>query len=414
MTEQPAEKQVLAEVARSFWVSFKSVLAKFRPPRRLKLTREGKYFILITFGVGFVGILTANNLLYVLLGILLSLIVVSGLLSEASLRGLRVTRKLPLRAQVGRPHLVEIEVHNDKQRMPSYAIEVEDLRAGQPADKRCFFLKVSPGSSQVAAYRRVPGRRGLDQHVGFRVATRFPFGFFEKSRELSRTGDLIIYPAVEAVQLPRPFGGHLHLLEGSSVRRGVGDDILGLRTMHDGDDPRDIYWKRSTLFGPKVVLERATEVQSRVHLHLDNVFAGEKPSVDRLQLFERQVRDVASQAVAHLRRGESVTITATSGAAHSAHPTEGADSTLRFLALIELAFDAAGGPRQAMAQVHLARDITRPRKGQPSLVVAPVQLSQPAPSTKSASAAGDQERSTDAPAPDFEQLRPRGGKGGRA
>jgi len=141
------------------WGAIKSFLAKFRPPRRLKLTREGKFFILITFGVGFVGILTANNLLYVLLGILLSLIIVSGLLSEASLRGLRVTRKLPLRAQVGRPHLVEIEVHNDKKSMPSYAIEVEDLRAGQPADKRCFFLKVSPGSSQVAAYRRVPARR---------------------------------------------------------------------------------------------------------------------------------------------------------------------------------------------------------------------------------------------------------------
>ena len=183
------------------WAKVKSVLVRFRPPRRLKLTREGKYFILITFGVGFVGILTANNLLYVLLGILLSLIVVSGLLSEDSLNKLRVTRKLPLRAQVGRPHLVEIEVHNDKKRMPSYAIEVEDLRAGQPADQRCFFLKVSSGSSQVAAYRRVPNRRGLDQHVGFRVATRFPFGFFEKSRELSRAGDLIIYPAVDSLRL---------------------------------------------------------------------------------------------------------------------------------------------------------------------------------------------------------------------
>src|SRR5690606_18042130 len=119
--------------------------SRFRPPRRLKATREGRYFIAITFGVGFVGILTANNLLYVLLGMLLSLIIVSGVLSEASLRHVRVTRRLPQRAQVGRPHLVEIEVFNDKKRMPSYAIEIEDLRAGQPADKRCFFLKVAPG-----------------------------------------------------------------------------------------------------------------------------------------------------------------------------------------------------------------------------------------------------------------------------
>ena len=52
---------------------------------------------------------------------------------------------------------------------------------GQPADKRCFFLKISPRSAQVAAYRRTPARRGRDRHVGFRIATRFPFGLFEKS-----------------------------------------------------------------------------------------------------------------------------------------------------------------------------------------------------------------------------------------
>ncbi|HXS19132.1 MAG TPA: DUF58 domain-containing protein, partial [Polyangiaceae bacterium] len=356
------------------WAKVKSVLVRFRPPRRLKLTREGKYFILITFGVGFVGILTANNLLYVLLGILLSLIVVSGLLSEDSLNKLRVTRKLPLRAQVGRPHLVEIEVHNDKKRMPSYAIEVEDLRAGQPADKRCFFLKVSSGSSQVAAYRRVPNRRGLDQHVGFRVATRFPFGFFEKSRELSRAGDLIIYPAVDPVHLPRPVDGRLHLLEGTSMRRGSGDDIWGLRAMREGDDPRDIYWKRSTARGPKVVMERAMEMQSRVHLYLDNLHEGTRITQERSQIFERHVREVASYAVAHLRRGEPVTITATSGAVHAAHPSEGADSTLRFLALIELEDHATPG----IHNIHLAQEGAGPRKAQQSLVMAPVQLSRPA------------------------------------
>ena len=55
-------------------------------PRRLKLTREGKYFIFITFGVGVAAINTGNNLLYLLLGMLLSLIIVSGVLSELSLR----------------------------------------------------------------------------------------------------------------------------------------------------------------------------------------------------------------------------------------------------------------------------------------------------------------------------------------
>ena len=49
-----------------------------RPPRRLQFTREGKYFVGITLGVGFAAINTGNNLLYLLLGMMLSLIIASG------------------------------------------------------------------------------------------------------------------------------------------------------------------------------------------------------------------------------------------------------------------------------------------------------------------------------------------------
>jgi len=313
----------------------RSWLGRFRPPRRLKTTREGKYFIAITFGVGFVGILTANNLLYVLLGMLLSLIIVSGMLSDSSLRNVRVSRRLPQRAQVGRAHLVEIEVYNQKKRLPSYAIEIEDLRLGQPADKRCFFLKVSPGSSQVAAYRRTPARRGLDRHVAFRVATRFPFGFFEKSREIRSEGELVIYPAVDPVRLAPGQGGPP--TEGYfASTRGSGDEILGIRPMREGDDPRDIYWKRSSATGTPVLRERARDVRSRVVLRVANTYAGDAPPRAQLETFERKIRETASLAVAHLRRGESVHIETSSGARCFANPANGADAVLRLLALLAL------------------------------------------------------------------------------
>ncbi len=83
----------------------RSRLSLMRPPRKLKFTREGKFFVGITLGVGFAAINTANNLLYLLLGMLLALIVVSGVMSEISLRDLTVVRRLPQRAQVGRAHL---------------------------------------------------------------------------------------------------------------------------------------------------------------------------------------------------------------------------------------------------------------------------------------------------------------------
>ena len=304
-----------------------------RPPRKLKFTREGKFFVGITLGVGFAAINTGNNLLYLLLGMLLALIIVSGLMSELSLRDLSVVRRLPLRAQVGRPHLVEIEVFNHKGRVPSYAIEVEDLRAGQPADKRCFFLKISPKSAQVAAYRRTPTKRGRDVHVGFRIATRFPFGLFEKSREVPADGELIIYPAVDAVQLPPTAPGRLGGGDGA-MGRGHGEDYLGLRLMRDGEDPRDVHWRKSAAVGQLVMRERAREARPDVSLPLD-VVRPDSAGDDWDSAFERRIRDVASRAVAHLKRGDSVAVRTNAAGAARADRAAGADPVLRYLALLE-------------------------------------------------------------------------------
>lgn len=314
---------------RSWWQRWRRI----RPQRRLKFTREGKFFVGITLGVGFAAINTANNLLYLMLGMLLALIVVSGIMSELSLRDLTVVRRLPLRAQVGRAHLVEIEVFNHKGRVPSYAIEVEDLRAGQPADKRCFFLKISPKSAQVAAYRRTPTRRGRDVHVGFRIATRFPFGLFEKSREVPAEGDLIIYPAVDPIAIaPSPVGRTVG--KDGLLGRGHGEDFLGVRLMREGEDPRDIHWRKTAAIGQHVLRERAREARPDVTISLDVV----KPANANAEwdaAFERRVREAASRAVAHLRRGDCVTIATTGGASARADRTAGADPVLRFLALVE-------------------------------------------------------------------------------
>ncbi len=310
------------------------LLERLRPPRKLRFTREGKYFVLITFGVGVAAINTGNNLLYLVLGMLLALIIVSGVMSEFSLRNLTVTRRLPSRAQAGRSHLVEIEVFNRKHKFPSYAIEVEDLRAGQPTDKRCFFLKISPRSAQVAAYRRKPHRRGRDRHTGFRVATRFPFGLFEKSLHYSLKGELIIYPAVDPVRLAHGLSG-TNLGCCDQIGRGTGDEIMGLRPMRDGDDPRDIYWRKSTVPNEFVLKERARDARPDAVLSLDDICPYNTNKEIWDGEFERRIREVASTAVALLRRGDGVKLVTATGKISWGSPHVGADPILRFLALIE-------------------------------------------------------------------------------
>src|SRR2546429_7599778 len=63
--------------------------------RSISLTSEGTGFGLLSFAVGIAAINTGNNLLYLLLPMMLSLIVMSGILSEQCLKQLRVRRRVP-------------------------------------------------------------------------------------------------------------------------------------------------------------------------------------------------------------------------------------------------------------------------------------------------------------------------------
>jgi uncharacterized protein (DUF58 family) len=105
--------------------------------------------------------------------------------------------------------------------------------------------------------------------------------------------------------------------------------------MRDGDDPRDIYWRKSTLTDQFVLLERAHETRRDVELSLDSTYPEDTPGDAWLNQFERRIRDLASHAVAHLKRGDRVSITTRFGERARADGSQGADPLLRFLALLE-------------------------------------------------------------------------------
>ena len=158
---------------------------------------------------------------------------------------------------------------------------------------------------------------------------------------------MIIYAAVDPVVLPSNLAGD-RLGGNSALGRGSGDEILSLRAMREGDDPRDIYWRKSV--EQFIVRERAREVRRDVSYVIDSLHPGRAPDEDWSARFERRIRDVASRAVAHIKRGDGVTVRARSGERVRATSAVGADPVLRFLALLEAKpneapLEAAGGVR---------------------------------------------------------------------
>ena len=132
----------------------------FRPPRVLSATRAGWCFIGIIFGVGFAALNTGNNLLYLVLALMLAFLVLSGILSETSLRGIRIERALPRELFAGSANRVVLRVHNDQRRNACFAITIEDQlesRAGLDPAGRTFALRVGPRSCWRRPHRRSQG-----------------------------------------------------------------------------------------------------------------------------------------------------------------------------------------------------------------------------------------------------------------
>lgn len=279
------------------------------PPRRLQFTREGKYFVGITLGVGLAAINTGNNLLYLLLGMMLSLIIASGVLSEVSLRALTVTRQPPARIFAQRPFLMGIGLCNGKSRLPSFSIEVEDLVGPRALDKKCYFLKLPPGRLQHTSYRHTFSRRGRYTYSGFRLSTKFPFALFRKSRLVAAPGQVIVFPQLSPPPaiVPPPSRRSGAELRGAKGRQG---EFHGLRQFREGDDPREIHWRSTARHGRAMIREHEEELARRVTLLVDNALPDGERCSDEASLagLERVVSLCASLAADFLGRGYAVRV----------------------------------------------------------------------------------------------------------
>jgi uncharacterized protein (DUF58 family) len=366
-------------------------------PRRFPPTREGWWFLLVTLVVGAAAINAGVNLLFLVFGMMIFLILASGLLSDLCLRGLEVTRRLPTAIHAGTPYLMGIAVRNGKSRLPTFSLEVEDLVAGKPVDRRCYYLKLPAARVQETAYRNTLHRRGYHQLTGFRLSTRFPFGLIRKSLDVVSPTRLLVYPALCAVPDHLVLGKRAQ--EGrkkmhSPSRRG---DFYGLREFRAGDDPRDIHWRASARRGRLFLRESESESSRVIAIVLEDELlpenaalaegaaldrpakplsddddtgvsaaAGNEVRVQAAERFEAAVSLAASLALHLLRRGYQVGLVA-GGAYVPAGSNAGQSAQiLEKLALVQM---SSARPLPTVVARGLARIHVRPSPGSPMVDV---------------------------------------------
>ena len=329
-----------------------------------KLTRDGMIYIFGVLVLVLAAVNTGNNLLFMILGCALAGILISGVLSRVVITGVELKFDLPEHIFAEQPVLAEMELRNDKQLWPSFSLRVlgenSDGKNSANADEQILTMPVYfpyiPHSS--AARQKVELRfpkRGVYKQGAFGLRTRFPFGFFEKTRRIDANHEIVVYPAVGPTE---QFYEVLPLLSGemSSYFRGRGVELHSIRQYVTSDSARSVDWKVTAKTGQLMVREFAREDERRVMIVLDP-FVGPAASTaatsrlivaddergERLEKFEKAV-SLAACIAWHFYELDSVVQFRTDKFESAMAPAgEIIYESLRELALIEPNERAQGG-----------------------------------------------------------------------
>jgi uncharacterized protein (DUF58 family) len=310
-------------------------LERLRQTFHYEVTKAGVVYVLVTLVIGIAALNTGNNLLYIVVAAMLAAILVSGVISALVLRGLELEVRLPEHVFAGRPVAGQIVLRNARRFLPAFSIRVVPARREKKIRKLwkwerttfTFPLNRAPENQWVRLrdwrVRRVevappvPGvfegmvyfpylppkaeltadlqlhfeRRGRYRESSFGVATRFPFAFLTKTREIALEREILVYPPVEP---PDELFEILPLVRGEweSFVRGRGSDLYRIREYMPEDSARHVDWKATAKSGSLKVREFSREDERKLCIVFDNPV----PGLISKQAYEQAVNLAASLA----------------------------------------------------------------------------------------------------------------------
>jgi uncharacterized protein (DUF58 family) len=300
------------------------------------VTKTGIVYVLLTLVVGIAALNTGNNLLYIVVATMLAAILVSGIVSAWVLRWLKLDVRLPEHVFAGREVRARVVLHNPRRWLPSFSIRVVSARKKQekplkqwqwesttfafpfnrpPAEqwlrlpdlrlRRATVVPPPPGIFEGMAYfPYIPPqaelsadlelkfkRRGRYQEDNFGLATRFPFAFLTKTRQVALAREVLVYPPIDSTDelleiLPLVRG------EWESFVRGRGSDLYRIRECMPEDSARHVDWKATAKSGSLKVREFAREDERKLCVVFDNP----EPGMISDEAYEKAVNLTASIA----------------------------------------------------------------------------------------------------------------------
>ncbi len=245
--------------------------------RRYHLHAPGLVYALFTVLVGLAAVNRQNNLLFWILGVMLSALLISGFVSGIMMSSLRVRRLVAGHGVVGEPLTVRYSVTNTSPFLPAFGLHIEErapsdeLASAWPklmASARAWIMHLGPRETIHGEATFWPTHRGEAMFDQVRIWTTFPFGIIKKSITISQPQHTLIYP--QLYELRRDVLRSLEPQGASGARMaprpGGGDDYFGMREFRPGDSMRQIAWKRTAALDQLVCVERTRPMPPRLRV----------------------------------------------------------------------------------------------------------------------------------------------------
>ena len=275
-----------------------------------RFTRRGAFFILIILIIALSTFNTGNNLLILVLSFLLASLVVSGLVSNVILQGLKVSLNIPDTIYASQRAVFFLTLHNLKKSFPSFALRLKGKKGKEENLEETDFFVQEKNFPYVRAGERLRlklhcefSRRGTYPVDGFEVTTTFPFGFFARGRKLEAQGNIVVYPALCDLI---PLFMRSPSLQGSleQNRQGLGSNLFKIREYQSGDSARFVHWKSTAKLARPMIKDFAHEEENPIQV----VFSTYLPesSAQALQQFEKAVSYIATLAHHYQSKGQKL------------------------------------------------------------------------------------------------------------
>ena len=273
---------------------------------KYEFTREGVVYLVIIGLISIAALNTGNNLLFLILASLLGAILVSGILSQIMLSRLELDFVLPDHVFAEQPMVSRLSVSNLKWVFPSFSITVSARDAERKRRKRSpaprppqildspVYVPYIPHRSSVTQHVEITfPRRGRYTQEGFRVSSKFPFGFVRKSHEVPTKQEILVLPNIQPTE---EFYEILPLIGGEieSFHKGRGHDLYAIRDYQEGDSARHVDWKATAKAQAVKVREFTREDERRLLLVFDKALPGDESNL--LAKFEKAVNFCACLA----------------------------------------------------------------------------------------------------------------------